>query len=246
MICSLCYFCWVHFLVDILNIITLTVCVTQNSNSISLDERTTTKKRLILSRQMSAIFFPGMRNDVLRVMQYLGSRSVTSDFHARSQTIPCEICDRCHRERLCSENSSSVLYTSPQQIRGSHWFIHHQCYINISNDSVVKHYYHLFLLRAKLDICTSALFGFGKLISYYYFFPFTMVLQAYFGPRVAFPSICSTEAFLQVSRQVIFHKERLLTPGSTSPPPRTWRTRSSYLLPPGIKVAQRYHRHWIG
>ena len=51
-------------------------------------------------------FFPGMRNDVLLVIQDLGSRSVTSDFHARSQTIPCEICDRCHRERFCVRNTS--------------------------------------------------------------------------------------------------------------------------------------------
>jgi hypothetical protein len=87
-------------------------------------------------------FFPGMRNDVMWVMQYLGSQSVTSDFHARSQTIPREICDRCHWVRLCSEHSSSVLYTPPQQIRGSHWFIHHRRYINTSNYSVVKHPYH--------------------------------------------------------------------------------------------------------
>jgi len=106
-------FCRVHFLVDILNIRTFTVCLTQNSYNISEDEKTKRKKRLILSCSLFAIFFPGMRNDVLLVIQDLGSRSVTSDFHARSQTIPCEICDRCHRERFCARNILLLSRTHP-------------------------------------------------------------------------------------------------------------------------------------
>jgi hypothetical protein len=82
-------------------------------NSISQDERTKTKKRLMLSRSLFAIFSPGMTNDVLLVIQDLVSRSVTSDFHARSQSIPCEICDRCHRERLCARNISLLSRTHP-------------------------------------------------------------------------------------------------------------------------------------
>ena len=69
--------------------------------------------RLILSCSLFAIFFPTVRNDVLLVIQDLGLRSVTSDFHSRSQTIPCEICDRCHCERFCARNTSLLSCAHP-------------------------------------------------------------------------------------------------------------------------------------
>ena len=70
---------------------------------------------------------------------------------------------------------------------------------------------------------------FRKWISYS--FSFTMVQQPDVGPRLAVYSVCSSEAFLQVSRRVIFHKERLLTPRSTPLPPKLEDQISVFITP---------------
>jgi hypothetical protein len=133
--------------------------------------------RLFLSCSLFAIFFPAVRNDVLLVIQDLGRRSVTSDFHSRSQTIPCEIVrDVTVRDFVLGTLRFSPV-PIPQQIHGTHWFIHHRRSINIANDSVVKQNYPLFLSHAKIDICVCVLEN-GFLL-----FSFTMVQQPDIGPR---------------------------------------------------------------